>query len=309
MNVWCTLVMLKSEYACGAAAVAQSLANVGTKYPVWCMISDDISAECEVFLAGVFAKVVRVPLIAHECVPMKSQKQNQIYGGWIHQSFTKWNAMNPEYLPVDKVILVDADMLFLENCDSLFDLQAPAATFSSPWVTPYMARGGRNHYGEMQHGQVVDPRAIGGGLCNGVLGLACMVLLHPSARMFTIMKTILNRNHVYGHQRCMSGFDEQLLAETMLAMGGPVTHIHQQYNWIVGKTAWLTKGETPKSMQYYNGKPWREASDATEWQDVKDWHVVWQQLVAADPSRARWLNYNEGVSTTSNSAWDCVLTG
>ena len=31
MNVWCTLVMLKSEYACGAAAVAQSLANVGSK--------------------------------------------------------------------------------------------------------------------------------------------------------------------------------------------------------------------------------------------------------------------------------------
>lgn len=33
----------------------------------------------------------------------------------------------------EKVLFVDADKIVLSNCDSLFDLRAPAGTFSSPW--------------------------------------------------------------------------------------------------------------------------------------------------------------------------------
>jgi alpha-N-acetylglucosamine transferase len=86
---------------------------------------------------------------------MKSKKQNEIYGSWIHNSFTKWNIFNPKHFPeIDKVILVDADMMFLQNCDELFELPAPALTFSSPWAKPYMTTkfGAYNPYGEMKHG-------------------------------------------------------------------------------------------------------------------------------------------------------------
>lgn len=316
-NVWCVLVMLREDYACGAVAVAQSLRNVKTKYPIWCMVGcednycednscedtsrNKISEECVDFLRAQFDHVVKVPLITHKVVPMKSKKQNEIYGSWIHSSFTKWNIMNPEFFPVDKVILIDADMLFLENCDALFNLPAPAATFSSPWAYPYMKKGqfkgAYNPYGEMKHGQVVPTNQIVRGFKNSILGLACMVLVKPSAKSYKLMLTTLNHNPAYGTSNCISGFDEQLLAETWLGMNEPIHHIHQQYNWIVGKNNWLLHGEKPKSMQFYNEKPWvrvgtpedrKKEVDECEWDDIRDFWRVADQVMEENPKALRW---------------------
>lgn len=311
-NVWCVLVMLREEYALGAAAVAQSLRNVGTKYPIWCMVanpsngselsSGEISEECIKFLRSQFDHVVNVPLISHKTVPMKSRKQNEIYGPWIHHSFTKWNIMNPELFPVNKVILVDADMLFLENCDVLFNLPAPAATFSSPWAHPYVknkrTKGAFNPYGEMRHGQVVARENILRGFKGGILGLACMVLVHPSERPYKLMLDLLNRDELYGTSTCVAGFDEQLLAETWLGTDEPIYHIHQQYNWVVGKVDWLLKREKPKSQQYYNGKPWtgirtpddrKKLVDEGEWEDVRDFWRVCDQIMEKNPEATKWF--------------------
>ncbi len=303
-NVWCVLVMLKPAYACGAVAVARSLRNVGTRYPVWCMVSDGISDECVDFLGRHFARVVRVPLISHSVVKMRSNKQNKIYGSWIHSSFTKWNILNPKTFPVDKVILLDADMLVLENCDDLFDLQAPALTFSSPWAKPYLDNaqwpGVNNPYmvpsgpgkklRELQHGERVPHNMIRQGLRNSILGLACMVLVKPCESLFTTMLMILNRREQYGNSLCVSGFDEQLIAETILAANVEVRHIHQRYNWIVGKAAWLLNGETPKTQQYYHGKPWEEAPKTTQWDDIRQWWELAQSIIDDHPEDSKWFH-------------------
>jgi hypothetical protein len=42
--------MINDSYACGAAVVAQTLRNVGTQYPIWCMVSDGVSESCVEFL-------------------------------------------------------------------------------------------------------------------------------------------------------------------------------------------------------------------------------------------------------------------
>jgi hypothetical protein len=288
--------MLKNSYACGAAVVARTLKNVNTRYPVWCMVSDGVSDDCVDFLRGQFDNVVRVPLISHRVCDMKTKKQKNIYGSWIQHSFTKWNIMNQNLFPVDRVILVDADMMFLRNCDELFDLAPPAATFSSPWASTYPQKssfkGVFDPYGPLQHGQTVSPQRIRRGFSRGIVGLACMVLVRPSEAAWKTLHAILDRDAVYGYQTCVSGFDEQALAEVWLAMGEPIHHIHQRYNWIVGKTNWLKPHESPRSQQFYNAKPWQEDKDTTAWQDVKDWYVIWDQITDDDPSCGRWLNAN-----------------
>lgn len=291
-NIWCVLVMLGDNYAKGAMVVAQSLKNVNSMYKAYCMVTDDVSAECRQQLARLFDRVVEVPYIMHKCVPMRSQKQNEIYGAWINRSFTKWNIFDPSIFPpgeVNKIILLDADMMFLENCDHLFDLDPPAMTFSSPWANPYMRlkeynigtrrrpQGAFNPYGEMKHGSMVPAQLIRKGLNRGILGLACMVLVRPEKAAINMVHDILNKNEAYGNSRCISGFDEQLIAEVLLKLGRPIHHIHQQYNFIVGKDHWLINGETPKVYQWYGDKPW--TIQRGEWPDIDLWHDCYSVAV------------------------------
>lgn len=42
---------------------------------------------------------------------------------------------------VDQVVLLDADLLPVSNIDHLFEMSAPAATFSSPWARTYRRDG------------------------------------------------------------------------------------------------------------------------------------------------------------------------
>lgn len=296
-RVWCVLVMLNDSYAVGAAVVAKTLRLVGTRYPIWCMHDNSVSLECIDFLRSQFDHVVQVPLIQHEVIPMKSKKQIEIYGSWIHASFTKWNIFNPEFFPVDKVILLDADMMFLENCDHLFELTAPALTFSSPWARPYKhEKGAYNPFGELKHGQVVPREKIIQSFKKGILGLACMVLVQPSTELAQKCHELLHKNPQYGHPGCIAGFDEQLLSESLLSMNIPIYHIHQQYNWIVGKYNWLLHGETPKTQQCYNGKPWQGITVPSDrkkiessWLDFRQWWDVADLIMMNDPSTVRWF--------------------
>ncbi len=265
-NVWCTLVMLNDNYACGAVAMAHAMRAHGTKYPLWCMVSDGVTDNCEQWLAKYFDRVLRVPLIEHDVIPMKSKKQNMIYGAWISKSFTKCHIFNPALFPVDKVILLDADSLPVANIDR-----------NQPQTNPY---------GEMKHGSVVPMSKIREGF-SSILGLACMVLIHPTDKHWAAFNKFLNKEKKYGHNGCIGGFDEQILSETLLSIGDPIHHIHQQYNWVVGKNNWLLHGETPKLFQWYNDKPWNQ--ERGTWPDLVAWYTVWDEVVANDSEASRWL--------------------
>jgi hypothetical protein len=291
-NVWCTLVMLNDNYACGAAVVAQSLRDVGTKYPIWCMVTDDVSIECVEFLATCFDKVLHVPLISYPCVPLKSKKQNEIYQSWIHNSFTKWNILNPDLFPVDKVLFVDADTLFIENCDELFDLTGPAAIFSSPWISPYAQRkiNAMNPYGVMGHGEKVNPAHIRAGFSQSVVGLACMVHVIPRKKLYNAMITLLHKGPKYGSSKCISGFDEQLLTEVMLLSNVQLYHIHQRYCCIAGKqNIWLAHDEQAKCITWYNCKPWDIPPETNNWPDDKIWWKVAGDMIIARPEIKKWF--------------------
>lgn len=289
-NIWCTLVMLGDSYAAGAAVVARSLRNAKTEYPVWCMIDESVSEDCAEFLSGHFDNIVRVPLISHQCVNMKSKKQAAIYSKWINHSFTKFNVLNNELFPATNVIFVDADTMFLENCDELFDLPGNALCFSSAWAKPFVPGGIYNPYGVMKHGQIVNPKHIRSGMRSGFVGLACMMLLRPDAITYSTLLEILTRADTYGNSNCCSGFDEQLIAETLLEIGQPIYHIAPRYTCVAGKQGvWLSIMDKEKVVTWYNSKPFYENPATTQWPDDKIWWECAKCMIEEYPESRRWF--------------------
>jgi alpha-N-acetylglucosamine transferase len=73
----------------------------------------------------------------------------------------------------EKVIFVDADMIHIASCDDLFDLNAPAATFSRREAEPYVtgttgkmfangkSKGVRNPYIKyLRHGDKIPYQVV-----------------------------------------------------------------------------------------------------------------------------------------------------
>jgi hypothetical protein len=317
-TVWCTLVMLNDNYACGAAVVAHMLRASQTTFPIWCMVSPEVSPECVSWLATKFDHIVNVPLISHECVRLKSDKQNRIYGSWIAHSFTKWNILNPELFPVDKVIFIDADAMVWENIDAAVGaIREFAVTFSTPWAAPFTRPGIRNPYGRMRHGNTVSTTSIKSGFHNSIVGLATMVIVRPAADAFALMQEILSRRPLYGSSQCISGFDEQLLAEVLVELpvrrssnmnseprATSIQYLHQKYNWYVGKHQWLRPGERAAVWQFYNTKPWQTPPADTVWDDERRWWEQAQIIMEADEDAKKWFYLSIGISHVAIPAGD-----
>jgi hypothetical protein len=276
---WVFLVMLDENYAKGAAAAAKSLRTVKTKYPIVCMAAD-VSDRCHKFLECHFDQVVDIKLLGASIIPMKSKKQNDIYGKWIQWSFTKWRCLDPSLRIAKKIIMVDADSLFITNCDELGEMSTPAMTFSSPWARPYISRGMFNPYGELHHGAPVNLRRVAIGLEKAFVGIASLGVFTPNQSHYDQLLSIikLDTKKPYGHSGCISGFDEQAITEMFLTTNTPMYHIHQRYNCIVGKhSVWLATSDTPRAWQWYNTKPWNEQEDSV-WPDVQMWYKVWNTI-------------------------------
>lgn len=327
---WCTLVMLDEAYAAGAVVVAESLKAVGSKYPIYCMVVRNpargrclangkmtknyagISRECVEFMRPHFAGIIEVSFLTASTKNMRSTKQDEIYGDWINHCFTKGWILDPTKQPARKMMFLDADMMFNKNCDELFDLPAPAMTFSSPWAYPYhvpppdnpLSRGHYNPYWNdtlkrgLAHGELVPADAIEAGLRESVVGFACMMLVEPSTFMMNeflreikllpedrIAKKIARESNQppngeslrVGYGKCISGFDEQVFAAIFLRTNTPCYNIHQRYNWIVGKDNWLAAElNLDNTNDSANDKTDDKTDDKTpytqQWYNGKPWN-------------------------------------
>lgn len=290
---WCMLVLGNPEdgYLMGALVCAKSLKVQNTQYPIILMVTEEIWQELQPIYNEVFDDIILVPTIEHPTIEFKSERQKEMYGYWINKSFTKWNCLTlTEY---NKVILLDADMIFVSNCDELFELKAPAGCFSQPWAFPYQKHGALyNPYiksnkkwllnRDIPHGSTIQIRLVRDTIFTTksptfVVG-AFMVLLEPNIEDYNLLLDIIKSQPIYGSNmvhfggntiRSISGSDETAISLLYSYKNINFTHIHQKFAAAVWKRDWVPLGEERAIHYFGKTKPWNMHIE--EYPDLKIW--------------------------------------
>lgn len=299
---WCILVTGNFEYLMGSLVCAKSLKEHNTKYPIILMITQDIQKYIEPIYNEVFDNIVVVPIIEHPTIEFKSERQIEMYGNWINKSFTKWNCLT--LIEYNKVILLDADMIFTSNCDELFELNAPAGCFSQPWAFPYQKHGALyNPYirsnkkwllnKDIPHGAIIKSDIIRDTLFTKksptfVIG-AFMVLLEPNIEDYQLLLDIIKAQPIFGQDmiyfksdtvRSISGADEIAISLLYSYKNINFTHIHQKFSAAIWKKEWVTPGEERAIHYFGKTKPWNMYIE--EYPDLKIWWNIANLLCATD---------------------------
>ena len=313
---WVTLVMLGDSYVPGALVTGHSLRTVKTRHATACMVTPDVSASAREALGHVFDEVLEVPYIEHRAKPLKSEKQQAMYA-WMDKSFTKWNCLG--FAQWARVVFCDADTCFVRNADDLFDLHAPAGCFSNPWAKPYAPQGfanpyladyrrtaGRPHAHDIPHGARI-PAALALASLNEptftVLG--AMILVETGSAQLEAFKALVTAAPVYGADHAIVGntAEEVAIVELTTKAGKDWTHIHQRYEAVPRKPAWLgyksfeemEKDPEIRCWHFLGTKTWIMSPD--EWPDLRPWWDEADRMAAATPELRK---YVERVAPAAN---------
>jgi lipopolysaccharide biosynthesis glycosyltransferase len=268
---WVCLVMRGDKYVPGALVTAYSLRKTNTKHELVCMVTKDVTPAARNQLSIVFNSVIEVPYLSAKCKPLRTERQKELYSTWVNDAFTKWNML--KLTVYNKVMFIDADKIVLNNIDHLFDLAAPAATFSSPWAKPYIENGMHNPYESVTHGKPITKAQIAEGLTrNSFVLIGTMVLLEPNLQDYNFFCQRLLEQKEFGFAGCNSMTDEQSLVSLYPKSGW--TMISQQYNFIPWHIKWL-QGQKPYVFHFFGRKPWE--MDRNAWDDLD---AFWQLVTA-----------------------------
>ena len=269
MYAYVTLCMKGTKYVPGVLALATSIRMSGSVFPLVCMVTSDVPMVARELIATV-AVVHEVPKLQYRTKPMKSSHSMRLYKEWYDESYTKWNCLN--LTQYTKVLFIDADMIIIDNVDHLFDLQAPAATFSTPWATEFDPAGSFSiaDY-PTGHADRVPAATIARNLITGgYTFIASLVLLEPAAEDYNKLLDKIQNYQPFGFDNYSSP-DEQSLAWYYITKNTTWTHIHQRYNFIIHKLEWLDHA-TPAVLHYFSHKkPWLCENDTTPWFTDKIW--------------------------------------
>lgn len=127
----------------GAITVIKSLRINEALYPIYCMISEEVSEENKQKIKQAGAEILIVPKI-HSSSSGEDGDRFEVGKNWL--TFTKLNVFN--LLQFDKVVYVDADCIVLKNVDDMFDF---------PSLSGYLLA----HTGELEAGVLVlEPNEI-----------------------------------------------------------------------------------------------------------------------------------------------------
>ena len=234
--VW--LFMKNVEYMAGVLVSAWSWKMSGSKADTVVMVTPDIASKDYLMkdLKIVFDRIVVVDYIS-----VKSRLRSEIMDKYVNfytDGYTKWACLQlAEY---EKVLLVDADTVIINCMDDLFEnVEAPAGTFSSPWLRPYSNNKKKNPFYDYEiHGMEI-PRDVmeQGKQTNFLIGTS--VLLEPSQeaydRFILWLESEAQREDGdgvvgFGYTESGSMLDEQAISLFYHDSGYQWKYIHQKYN-------------------------------------------------------------------------------
>ncbi|ABQ51981.1 p13 [Spodoptera litura granulovirus] len=238
-----TLVMKGDDYVCGAVALAKSLRY--TKCCIRgaelvCMVTKDVSRLEE--LRNVFDKVTLVDYISYQCGSMMTKRQNDLYGSWINDSFTKWQCFN--LTQYSKIVYLDADQVVVQNLDHLFDMETPAMCFRSEF---------ENYYKRFRHGDRIPLKYCFENV--KLLGCTGTLVLTPSRYLLDTIKTCINLS-LKQTNTFHNGFEEVVFAMALIKLNINPVQLSHLYVWNAGSYKCLNKSQ-PYIINFYGTeKPW-----------------------------------------------------
>jgi lipopolysaccharide biosynthesis glycosyltransferase len=276
-NAYVWLLMKGDYYLPGVFTSVFSVKRTNPNADLVVMVTSDVSEHARNTLKKVATYLHEIPYITFESKKMKTERQRQIYESWINSSYSKWNALT---LPYKKVILLDSDTIHTENTDELFELNAPAMVFASPFVKPigklesrYKGPIGRDGY--PIHGTSISPTVISDILnIGGILPTSTPALVEPNIDDFNEYLKTISSMQPFGFPNCHSGFDEQSIFYFYSVIKGlPITAIHQRYNYYPWKDGFLYRGDIPRVIHFFSdSKPWSLVYN--KYPDVITWYKM-----------------------------------
>lgn len=262
-HAFVTLVMLpnKRQYAAGAMVLAASLRRHSPDVDRVCMVTPDVTSEVRADLGTEFTHVIEVPYIQCRTRPPRTHKQKELYASSKDVMFTKWRCLG--LAAYTKVLFLDADTLAVQRLDDVFDREAPAAVFNTPFT----------HWSDTEEPGRGCPHVDGAEISrndiyaaleenNGALGAGSCVLLAPASRLDVAFEEWLHATAAgkpFGSPCCYSLFDEQALAEFMLHQVGATWHHLGAYWCCPSFRPSFVDGETSlvRVLHFIMCHPWR----------------------------------------------------
>jgi len=120
MNNYAYVTMTTNDlFVPGAIVVVKSLKMTKTEYPIYCMVSEEVSEQNRSLLEKAGCEVVEVPKI-HSSSSGEDGDRFEIGKNWL--TFTKLNVFNMTQF--DKIVYLDADCVVLKNIDNMFEFES-----------------------------------------------------------------------------------------------------------------------------------------------------------------------------------------
>ena len=175
--VYCLCVFGKPEYFQGAATLAQTIRQSNTRHDILLMVTEDVRQS--VIRKDLYDHIVTVPYITTKIMTRMSAKQKALYETFMHHMPIKFNGIRvAAELGYRKVLLLDVDMIFVDNCDNIFELPTPATCWR-------MYNGISPELDKYRHGDFVPGNIISDKLRRGLfLGSGGLMLLEASINTY-----------------------------------------------------------------------------------------------------------------------------
>lgn len=301
------LFMKGDFYLPGVFVSAYSIRRTNPNADLVVMITPDVSKHAQEMLLLVATHLFYIPYISLESKPMKTARQQQLYGTWIGSSYTKWNVLA---MPYKKVILIDGDTVHTENTDELFDLQAPAMPMASPYIKPLGTvqnpyDGDVSFDGYPEHGKQLSIEMINKILNQGgVLPTSTPALIEPSLDDYNEYLETTKKMQPFGFPECHSGFDEQSISNYYANVKKVAyTNIHQRYNYYPWKDGFVFDGDVPRIIHFFSDtKPW--TVDFDKYPDVITWYKMAAAAVEYAGIKAEDISITTKNTTAASAATD-----
>ena len=272
-----TLLMLGDSYLPGILSLAYSIKQANPDFrnqiDLVCMVTPDITQQTIEDIEKYYDKVIKVDYIE---IPYQNIRHSKLHIMKVYaKTFTKLHVFN--LVQYDKVIMIDADMLVLQQeFFSLFSINPPAGVFIgclSPYKSEYIMNVYNETYGkDLKHGHLIKKDCYDVNcydlykkhniIKNAYLGVETSIcLLKPNGDDFHKMKELLFNAKEFTYKS-----DTDLIAN----------YFKYKWNFIDIKFLgrWIDPNENPNiivlDLYGTEGKPWSIA-EYTDYKDTNYW--------------------------------------